>query len=148
MHDVLAVGGRLGTSASTESGSTFIQALPMSMTDCDARLASDDNAVALLTLTASPLPAPATWRPAADYRQLCAATAARIAELTDADRTGMVRWATGSARLFETHAKQVAVLAREEAKVAEQELAAASTAVREAEAIVKAEAAKLGKKKN
>lgn len=147
VSDVLAVGWRLGMPASSESGTTFIQALPRSMVDCDAQLASGDNAAALLTLTASPLPAPATWRPAADYRQLCAATAARIAELTDADRTRMARWATGSARLFQTHAKQVAVLAREEAQAAEQELAAASTAVREAEAIVTAEAAKLGKKK-
>jgi hypothetical protein len=148
VSDVLAAGGRPGTPASTESGTTFIQALPRSMMDCDARLASDDNATALLTLTASPLPAPATWRPAADYRQLCATTAARIAELTDADRTAMARWATESARLFQTHAKQVDVLAREEAQAAEQELASASTAVQEAEAIVKAEAAKLGKKKN
>jgi hypothetical protein len=60
----------------------------------------------------------------------------------------MARWATGSARLFQTHAGQVAMLARDEAQAAEQQLAAASTAVRQAEAIVKAEAAKLGKKKN
>lgn len=116
------------------------------MRDCDAQLADGRYAAALLTLTDSPLPAPPTWRPAADYRQLCATTATRIAELTDGDRIDMARWATESARLFRTRAERVSTLLTAETKSAEQELSGAAAVVREAEAVVRTEAAKLGKK--
>jgi hypothetical protein len=147
VSDVLAAGGQQGASATKELGTAFTLTLPANMLDCDAQLADGQYAAALLTLTDSPLPAPATWQPAADYRQLCATTATRIAELADADRTDMACWATESARQFQTHAERVSTLVTAEAKSAEQELSDAAAVVREAEAVVRAEAAKFGKKK-
>jgi hypothetical protein len=147
VSDILAAGGGQGASTTQEPGTAFTRTLPANMLDCDAQLADGQYVAALLTLTESPLPAPATWRPAADYRQLCTTTATRIAELADGDRTNMARWATESAKLFQTHAERVSALVNAEAKSAEQKLSDAAAVVGEAEAVVRAEAAKLGKKK-
>ena len=120
--------------------------LPGLIRDCDAKLARNEHAAALLTLTSSPLPAPQTWRQAREYRQLCTTTASRVAELCDGDRTKLARWTTDSAALFRTHSDQAGTVIKAEAARVAQELNPGAAAVRDADAMVTREAAMLGRK--
>jgi hypothetical protein len=145
VNDVLTAGGRQSKTGTRAADLPVTRELPGLIRDCDAKLARSEHAAALLTLTGSPLPAPPTWRPAREYRQLCTATASRVAELCDSDRTRLVRWTTDSAALFRTHSDQAGTVIKAEMARVERELSPGAAAVRDAEAVVTREAAMLGR---
>jgi hypothetical protein len=146
VNDVLTASGRQGKAGTRAADLPVTRELPGLIRDCDAKLARNEHAAALLTLTSSPLPAPQTWRPAREYRQLCTTTASRVAELCDGDRTKLARWTTDSAALFRTHSDQAGTVIKAEAARVAQELNPGAAAVRDADAMVTREAAMLGRK--
>jgi uncharacterized metal-binding protein len=146
VDDVLAAGGRQAKTGTRAADLPVTREMPGLIRNCDAKLTRSEHASALLTLTASPLPAPQTWRPAREYRQLCSVTASRVAELCDGDRTKLARWATDSAALFRTHSDQAGAVINAEAERVAHELSPGAAAVRDADAVVTREAAMLGQK--
>jgi hypothetical protein len=113
---------------------------------CDTQVRHGQYAPALLTLTKPALPAPDTWRPSREYRELCRQTATRISELADQNRADIARWATGATAEFRQRNEAVGVIVAAKSEAVQQECASARQAIEEAANTVQREAEALGLK--
>ena len=103
-------------------------------------------ASALLTMTKPALPAPDTWRPSREYRELCQQTATRISELADHNRSDVARWATRATAEFRKRNEAIGAVVSAKSEAVQQECASARNAIEAAAKTVQREAEALGLK--
>jgi len=114
---------------------------------CDTQARQAQYAPALLTLTKPALPAPDSWRPGREYRELCRQTAMRISQLADRNRTDVARWANGATAEFRKRNEAIGAVVSAKAEAVQQECASARHAIDAAAQTVQREADALGLKR-
>ena len=113
---------------------------------CDAQVRQRQYASALLTMTKPALPAPDTWRPSREYRELCQQTATRISELADHNRSDVARWANGATAEFRKRNEAIGAVVSAKSEAVQQECTSTRNAIEVAAKIVQREAEALGLK--